>query len=430
MDKGLRFITSLALAVTCVRLMTSDVVTSSMKIRRMVTEEKNLLLKLKSFIDNQIESIKNMSQFYADRRLELLVEKATTNMTDLEHPNTIYHVIKKFVHQYGKALNENYDCFLKTIQKSTDVYLSEQPEINEASMALLRLQAVYNLTVTDMVDGDYLGYKGPALTSVDAVELGVFALSAQDYLTSLDWLNASITKHSDMTYTQTLLIELPTIAVLKALMGLVYLRIGKIDEAKHLYNESKMLDPKSFSLAELEQQLLNPPDVEPVIERELTLSNYSRLCRQRHQQFHQPPNDVRLVCRYRGTLLPYYRFQEELLSISPFVSLIYKFTTDAESEFFKSAVRNKLKKVEEPDSADDSSITETRTGQVAYVEENSSETARQLVDKIAHVTYLETSFQNGKKAVDSLQVVNYGLAGHFKVNNDSATHLTSYDIVS
>uniref|UniRef100_A0A2C9M7E8 Uncharacterized protein n=1 Tax=Biomphalaria glabrata TaxID=6526 RepID=A0A2C9M7E8_BIOGL len=108
MDKGLRFIASLALAVTCVRLMTSDVVTSSMKIRRMVTEEKNLLLKLKSFIDNQIESIKNMSQFYADRRLELLLEKATTNMTDLEHPNTIYHVIKKFVHQYGKALNENY----------------------------------------------------------------------------------------------------------------------------------------------------------------------------------------------------------------------------------------------------------------------------------------------------------------------------------
>ncbi|KAI8778882.1 Prolyl 4-hydroxylase alpha polypeptide, partial [Biomphalaria glabrata] len=54
-----------------------------------------------------------------------------------------------------------------------------------------------------------------------------------------------------------------------------------------------------------------------------------------------PPNDVRLVCRYRETLLPYYRFQEELLSISPFVSLIYKFTTDAESEFFKTAVRNK-----------------------------------------------------------------------------------------
>ncbi|KAI8778884.1 prolyl 4-hydroxylase subunit alpha-3, partial [Biomphalaria glabrata] len=54
------------------------------------------------------------------------------------------------------------------------------------------------------------------------------------------------------------------------------------------------------------------------------------------------PNDVRLVCRYIESLLPYYRFQEELLSISPFVSLIYKFTTDTESEFFKTAVRNKV----------------------------------------------------------------------------------------
>lgn len=44
---------------------------------------------------------------------------------------------------------------------------------------MLAFQAVYNLTVTDMVDGDYLGYKGPALTSVDAVELGVFALSGR-----------------------------------------------------------------------------------------------------------------------------------------------------------------------------------------------------------------------------------------------------------
>lgn len=61
----------------------------------------------------------------------------------------------------------------------------------------------------------------------------MFLFQAQDYLTSLDWLNASITKHSDMTYTQTLLIELPTIAVLKALMGLVYLRVSYILVINH-----------------------------------------------------------------------------------------------------------------------------------------------------------------------------------------------------
>lgn len=38
------------------------------------------------------------------------------------------------------------------------------------------LQKLYNLSVSDMINGDYLGFKGPSLTSLDAFEIGLHAL--------------------------------------------------------------------------------------------------------------------------------------------------------------------------------------------------------------------------------------------------------------
>lgn len=56
----------------------------------------------------------------------------------------------------------------------------------------------------------------------------------------------------------------------------------------------------------------------------------------------QEPNSPRAVCRFREAVLPYYRFKEEILSVSPFASVIYDFISDAEADHMKDFVRNKV----------------------------------------------------------------------------------------
>ncbi|KAK0063545.1 prolyl 4-hydroxylase, partial [Biomphalaria pfeifferi] len=414
MNAVARILVQLTFALTLVQGTSCDVMTSSIKIERMVKNEENLLQQLKTFIDDQLDRIKVMIQFFADRWLEIHMDNSTTQ-ADLDHPNTILLVIKQFQDKYEAALGNNYDNFLQMLNKTNDLFLPDDDDFMTALLALVRLQNTYNLSVSNMISGDYLDYKGPPLSSIDAFFIGLVAYGENDFNQSLEWWDASLSRQSDRTYSQW---KGPTrldTATVKALMGETYFYLGKGHEAKSLYNEAKMLDPNNSIVLRLENALKNPTNekLEDVNED----YNYTKLCRLQHQLYDLAPNDVRLVCRFRETLLPYYRFQEELLSISPFVSLIYKFTTDTESEFFKTAVRNKMRRGQVIGSDKRSITTKQRTGNVGWVKNEDSEVADKLSKKIAHVTGLNTS-ENDQSA-EPFQVVNYGLAGHYFLHTDA-----------
>ncbi|KAK0063544.1 prolyl 4-hydroxylase subunit alpha-3 [Biomphalaria pfeifferi] len=435
MNKVIRRLVSFMCALTLVQRTSSDVMMSSMKIERMVKNEESLLQQLKTFIDDQLDRIKIMAQFFADRWLEIHMDNSTTQ-TELDHPNAIFHVIKHFSEKYGTALGNKLDIFLHFAKRpkdivvsdeedifvsdEEDIFVSDEEDIHTASLALIRLQKLYNLSVSDMINGDYLGFKGPFLTSLDAFEIGLHALEDKDINKSLEWLHASLTKQSDGTYSQWKGEEKLDIATVKAIIGHTYLYFGKVEEAESLDNETKMLNTNHSLVLRVKNALRKTETEEDgaeLEERSRYYDNYTKLCRLQSQFYEEPPNDVRLVCRYRETLLPYYRFQEELLSISPFVSLIYKFTTDTESEFFKTAVRNKLERGRTFKGKHRGVVSKGRTGHIAWVDNEDSEIANQVAEKITQVTGFNASRID--YSADAYQVVNYGLAGHYYVHLDA-----------
>ncbi|KAI8778885.1 prolyl 4-hydroxylase, partial [Biomphalaria glabrata] len=65
--------------------------------------------------------------------------------------------------------------FLQMLNKTNDIFLPDDDDVITALLALLRLQNTYNLSVSNMISGDYLDYKGPPLSSIDAFFIGLVA---------------------------------------------------------------------------------------------------------------------------------------------------------------------------------------------------------------------------------------------------------------
>ncbi|CAG5123945.1 unnamed protein product, partial [Candidula unifasciata] len=130
------------------------------------------------------------------------------------------------------------------------------------------------------------------------------------------------------------------------------------------------------------------------------------------------PGSPSLFCRYREAVLPYYRFQEEILSVSPFASVFYHVISDQEGDSMKDFVRNKL--VRGKVGVDNSVVSDIRTSDLAWIYDADSPVATAVAKRIECVTGLDTSqrYPDGPTSGEAFQVVNYGLGGHYEVHMD------------
>ncbi|CAG5116008.1 unnamed protein product, partial [Candidula unifasciata] len=130
------------------------------------------------------------------------------------------------------------------------------------------------------------------------------------------------------------------------------------------------------------------------------------------------PSSAQAFCRYREALLPYYRFQEEILSVDPFASVIYHVITDQEGDHMKSFVRNKLKRGKV--GSGKAIVSDIRTSDIAWIYDKDSPHAASVARRIECITGLDTSQREpqGPHSGEPFQVVNYGLGGHYSVHMD------------
>ncbi|RUS90206.1 hypothetical protein EGW08_001987, partial [Elysia chlorotica] len=226
--------------------------------------------------------------------------------------------------------------FHRSVTEAGIAFEAEDGDLSGSALSLLRLQRVYGLKAFDMAQGDYLGHKGPALSPVDAYEIGQVAFMVSRLNDSLEWLNASLRLMSNLPAQSGIKLSSTTV---KALMGRVHLYGGSYDIAQRLYDEVKVTDPHGGDTVELGKELVERPT--PKLQEYQDYRNLSRLC-SLENRIHVPnPSHPSMVCRYRPGLLPYYRFKEEIISERPFASVIYNFTSDAEAETFKDRVKNR-----------------------------------------------------------------------------------------
>ncbi|CAL1527724.1 unnamed protein product [Lymnaea stagnalis] len=401
------------LTLALVHLSTSDIYTSSKKIEDMVLLEEQTLEKLLVDVsrlgDDQARSY--FSEFYQGRIIKVKARQRDVLLDYLKHPNGVYLTMKQFVADYKgirSVLNTKDE-----ITKDFSVVATED-DLAGARKSFIRLQEVYGLEPRDMIRGNYLGYSGPALSVLDAFQVGQVAFSEGKLNSSASWLEATLDlKRNSSSWSN----EYPSEGQIIALLGRAHLRMKHDDIAENLFRKSVILDPSNGDAFELRKELQTKPRVSENILNE-NEKNFRSLCSLQNK-LKTGKFDPRLVCKYSVASPPYNRFKQEVISISPYVCLYYQVITDDEGTHIIDFTRKKLDRGK-TERGGASVRSESRTSELSFVYDRESEVVQRMGQKVAAITKLDTSQDPSGFPFtgEPFQVVNYGMGGHYDVHLD------------
>ncbi|XP_012946735.1 prolyl 4-hydroxylase subunit alpha-2 [Aplysia californica] len=427
----------LLLAVTFAghsRLTNASIFTSINRIKHMVLSEKSILHKLQRGLGKLDNGPKgSIFQRFHDQRLHKLNERNVTSLlVSLRHPNGLYQVINEYAGIYNglrKALN---GMPLSAEVQDQLANIADDDDVIGARKSLVRLQNIYGLDPKEMIKGNYLGFEGPSLNPIDSYAIGQAAFSGGKYKESIDWLEVALQLSEDESDQNDMLdihsmgrvgknkdnngIEPDSV---RALLGHAFQRLGDPATARKWLAEARREGSHDGNVDLGQLQETN--DMEDNIK---TAEDFKRLCKLQHKT-NTKITDHSLFCRYRSVYLPYYRFGEEVISWSPFLSLFYDVISNREAEMIKRQASDKLFRggVVEKTGGEIRSI---RTSHICFIDDKESQTVKRLSARVQELTKLNTEihpggFHNGQSGSEPLQVVNYGLGGHYSVHIDPYT---------
>ncbi|BFY98062.1 hypothetical protein BsWGS_01102 [Bradybaena similaris] len=400
----------------------SFVYTSSKKIEDMVLGEERILNDIQTAVtqlgDENVASL--FSRFYQER-----LPKARERQHDvrllgsLNHPNYLYHSIKQFAAEYEHIRSTLNDSRSPPLQKHLESIAANEDVIG-ARNSFIRLQNVYNLKTSDMINGNYFGFVGPKLSETDVLDIGEAAFNDNKWDNAISWLQEALRLSTPEQPTAGFWdIEASTTSRgrILALLGRAYMRQGDKLKAEEFYRKARSARVEEDShILTLESELAVPPATPKTGRID---ADFNRLCSLQNK-LTLKTFDPRVSCSYRAAILPYYRFKEELVSVSPYVVLFYDFITDKEIDVIITVSRQKLFRglIEVNGS---SVVDEHRTSDLSFLfDDESPAVLGPLGKKVAAVTNLRTEnfVPGGSYSAEPFQVVNYGMGGHYGLHVD------------
>lgn len=318
-----------------------------------------------------------------------------------------------------------------------------------AAEALLRLQDTYKLDTTSLADGLILvrdmrginkvnsGVKPPEtgmrLTANDCFELGRQAYLNKDYYHTVLWMQEALHRlNGEKEVTDT-----DKATILEYLAFATYQR-GNVRQALKLTHQLLELDPDhpraggnvEYYVKELNQTNttrkrgddgevpLDDSIVEPEWSTEETERQaYEALCRGEKRISARLESE--LVCFHLNTtLIPFMRlmsFKVEEAFKRPQIVIFHDFLSDSEIDVVKALAEPKLRRATVQNSVTGNLETaKYRISKSAWLTNREHEVVRRISQRIADVTGLELS------TAEELQVVNYGIGGHYEPHYDFA----------
>jgi len=421
----------------------ASVVTSLDRIKGMVLQENFILDNLRSGLKSQPK----FREFYEKRTAQIRQKNFTQLMSDLNHPNGQYNTVLKYANDY-RTIKEMVKIKLNARVKSQE-YLNSQlskfsdnEDIVNARLSLIRLQSIYGLKPVDMAKGIYNNVSGPTLTGSEVFLIGWTAFQDLRNKQAAAWFEAALTmlkpkKARKETYTniadlgqlndmnELMYLDDGTSEItIKALLGRAYLRCHRNNDAKRILTElisraGGMSDPET----EVLQHEINDPNRPRYKDRGYSDDDkkFTELCAndQRSPSNYKDPD---LYCRWRHLSVPYFRFGEEILSWSPYVSLFYNVINKQEINNIKAMARKKLYQAVTAGPTGQAT-NEKRSSHVTWLEDWDAPMINWISQRAGRLTDLNMATNTKKtrhelSCSEPMQVVNYGLGGHYSFHVD------------
>ncbi|XP_059187436.1 prolyl 4-hydroxylase subunit alpha-3 isoform X2 [Centropristis striata] len=436
------------LAVAVIPVSLGEMYTSLLNVKQAISVERKLIDYLKTYIDHESERLEDIMRFYA-KVSDLHTELYKGPTTAVANPLVAFTLIKRLQSEwlnvvYSNEAQENTQA-LRSSYEEEEADLPKLEDLQGAAQGLMRLQDVYALQVASLVRGDFqrvtngkpIDIYQPAvsvpLSGDDCFLVGKVAYEQEDYYHSVPWLEESVRLFRG-TGGEWSPENQGTLEDALDHLAFSHFKTGNVSYALSLSQELLHHDPMNGrvlqNVEKYEKLLVASPPISlrgdglrrPTSNHLRTRDTYERLCQ---TQGSQPTHfaNPRLFCDYftNGNpgllLLPVRR---EVLSLRPYVVLYHNFITDTEAEDIKSSAQPGLRRSVVA-AGEKQATAEYRISKSAWLKGSVHPTVGKLDQRISMLTGLNVKHPYG----EYLQVVNYGIGGHYEPHFDHATSPSS-----
>ncbi|XP_076833244.1 prolyl 4-hydroxylase subunit alpha-3 isoform X2 [Brachyhypopomus gauderio] len=422
----------------------AEMYTSVLSVKQSALSETQLIDHLRTYIDSEIQRLEDVKRFYL--KVSEFHDKIHNEQAgSVASPLVAFTLIKRLQSEwpnvvYNSKAKENLQA-LRASYESVEGGLPRQEDLRGAAHALMRLQDVYALHVEGLAKGHFQRtsngntvdiYKPPVivpLSADDCFVVGKVAYEVEDYYHAVCWLEEAVRlfgiDNRNLEYDGSVEEALDHLAF-------AHYKTGNISLALSISMELLRHDPSNQRVLlniEKYKKLLaaNPRAVSSgsLLKRPRstylrTRDTYERLCQTQGSQLYEDPQ---LSCDYftngsPGLLLQPVR--REVLSLLPYVVLFHDFIVGKEAQSIRdSAVPGLRRSVVA--SGENQTSADYRISQSAWLKDSAHPTVAKVNRRITLLTGLNVQSPYG----EHLQVVNYGIGGHYEPHFDHATSKSS-----
>ncbi|XP_062983347.1 prolyl 4-hydroxylase subunit alpha-3, partial [Elgaria multicarinata webbii] len=418
----------------------AETFTSMLSIQQALAPEQELLRSLRAYLEDETRRLNDLRRFY--KKIQALHEGAGSTVSN---PLLGYALIKRLQSDwvnvvYSMEASENSQA-LKSSYQRLEGNLPIFEDLEGAARAVMRLQDVYSLSVEALAKGRFQrASKAPlpdiyspgqdfSLSADDCFHIGKVAYDMEDYYHSIQWLEEAVSLFR-LAYGNWNTEDEGSLEDALDHLAFSYFKAGNISHALSLSQEFLHYDPSNKRIArnvlKYEKLLMeNPERVEeeaglqrPNVTHLETRDTYETLCQTLGSQptQYQLPH---LYCSYETNRDPFLILQplkREIVHRQPYVALCHDFVSDSEAEKIKALAAPWLQRSVVA-SGEKQQKADYRISKSAWLKDNLDPVIVGLDRRIGALTGLNVQ----PPYAEYLQVVNYGLGGHYEPHFDHAT---------
>lgn len=423
----------------------AEVFTALADMEKLISTELKLVRHLESYVKGEEAKLERMKTFLA--QYETSSSEASRDTSKyLANPINAFLLVKRLTADWKRVedvMSENIgSAFVHNLTKQREeMHFPSDEDLNGAALALMRLQDTYELDTHALAKGELLGKKySKELSAGDCWELGRQSYNVGDHYHTVLWMAEALNKFNQETPFKTVSRE----EILDYLSYSTF-KEGNVKEALQLtydllklnpyhqratgnryYFESLLQDSEALNQVEEFRSIESPGSTFSTANLKLTKpgnhfqlsmwTEYEKLCR--GEKMMKPKVEARLRCRYvtlDNPILFLSPVKEEEAYLNPRLVIYHDVISEAETEtvqnlakprFARATVQNRETGIREP--------ARYRISKSAWLKSNEHVHINRVVRRISAITGLDMNF------AEDLQVVNYGIGGHYEPHFDYA----------
>ncbi|CAD7090460.1 unnamed protein product [Hermetia illucens] len=419
-----------------------EVFTALTEMEELLETEAVLINNLEGYINVQERKMEYLKKKMNEYQKEH--EEASADISEyLANPINAYLLTKRLTSDWKQIENlMEYDVgteFLDNITNFREVLkFPTDEDLNGAAVALMRLQDTYNLDTSSVARGELNGIQySTEMTSNDCFELGRQSYMNGDYYHTKLWMNEAMDR-LQAEHNRTYYSEVSKADILEYLAFSVY-KEGDVATALNMTNELLQLMPdheralgnKGYyekEVAELQRKRKGDDGTSPFADISIRLKSnplvydesekklYEMLCRGELKP--TPAQQRPLRCRYISHNNPFLKlapFKVEEANLDPYIVIFHEVIHDHEIEYVKKSAKPRFKRATVQNSKTGELETANyRISKSAWLKDTEHPIIKNIVTRVGDLTNLNMA------TAEELQVVNYGIGGHYEPHFDFA----------